>query len=63
MAFKLGITVDFLMAYADAHLDDLDLDTKLQWIGRGKQHLSFGIQTVHDGRRMHDIIICSCSFR
>ena len=35
MAFKLGLTVDLYMAYyADASFDDLDLDTRSQWIGR-----------------------------
>ena len=27
MAFKLGMMVDLYMAYADAHFNDLDLDT------------------------------------
>ena len=40
---------------AGARLDDLDVDTRSQWIGRGKQYLSYGIQTVHDGRFMHDM--------
>ena len=43
--------------YVHAHFDDLDLDTKSQWIGRGKQYLCYGIQTVHDGRLMYDIHI------
>ena len=42
--------------YADAHFDDLDLDTRSQWNGKEKQ-------TAHDGRLMHDIIICLCSSR
>ena len=25
-------------------------------------HICYGIQTAHDGRLMHDIIVCSCSF-
>ena len=33
--------------YADAHFDDLDLDTRWKWIGRGKPYLSYGIQIVH----------------
>ena len=40
--------------YADARFNELDLDTKSQWIGRGK-YLSHSIQTVHDSRAMHDI--------
>ena len=40
--------------YAAARFDDLDLDTGSQWIGRGKQYLSYGIQTAHDSRlNMH----------
>ena len=35
--------------YADARFDDLDLDTRSQWIGRRKQYLSYGIQTMQDG--------------
>ena len=41
--------------YAYARFDDRDLDTRSQWIGRGKQYLRHGIQTVHAGRLMHDI--------
>ena len=41
--------------YADARFDDLNFDTRSQWIGRGKQYLSYGIKTAHDGRLMHDI--------
>ena len=56
MAFKIGMTVDFCMTYnADARFDDLDLDTRSQWIGRRKQYLSYGIETAHDGRLMHGI--------
>ena len=33
--------------YADTYFDDLDLDARTQWIGRGKQHLSYGIQILH----------------
>ena len=55
MTFKLGMTVDLCMAYADARFSDLDLHTKSQWIGRGKQYLSYGIQTAHDGRLMHEM--------
>ena len=40
--------------YANARFDDLDLDTRSQWIGRGKQYLSYGIQSAHDGRLTHD---------
>ena len=32
MIFKLGMTVDLCMVYADAHFDDLDAMSK--WIGR-----------------------------
>ena len=50
MAFKLGMAVDLCMAYyADPRFDNLDLDTRSQWLGRGKQYLSYGIQTTHDG--------------
>ena len=55
MAFKHGMMVDLCMAYyAYARFDDLD--TRSQWICRGKQYLSVAIQTAHDGRRMHDIL-------
>ena len=39
MAFQLGMTVDLGMAYiyAHAHVDDLDLDTRSQCVGKGKQ--------------------------
>ena len=43
-----------LVIYADARFDGLDLNIKSQWTGRGKQYLSYGIQTAHDGRLMHD---------
>ena len=42
MAFKLGMTVDLCMAYiyiyiyAHVRLDDLDLDARSQWVGKGK---------------------------
>ena len=50
MALKLGMAVDLCMAYyADPRFDNLDLDTRSQWLGRGKQYLSYGIQTTHDG--------------
>ena len=56
MACKLRMTVDLCMhIYADAHLNDRDLDTRSQWNGRRKQYLSYGIQTEHDGRLMRDI--------
>ena len=32
------------------------------WIGREKQYISYGIQTVHDGRLMHDIYIYMLMF-
>ena len=37
MAFKLGMTVDLCLAYnyADARVDDLGLDARSQWLGRG----------------------------
>ena len=43
--------------YADARFNYLDLDTRSQWIGRGKQYLSYDTETAHDGRcnSMHDI--------
>ena len=39
MAFKLGVTVDLCMAYnyAHANFDDLDLDVRSQWVGKGKK--------------------------
>ena len=45
--------------YADARFDDLDLDTSSQWIGRGKQYFSYGIQTAHDGRLMFMLMFVS----
>ena len=38
MAFKLGMIVD-LCAYIlyVAHFDDLDLDARSQWVGKGKK--------------------------
>ena len=49
------MTVDLCMAYyAEARFNDLDLDTRSQWINRGKQYLTYGIQTVQYGRLMHD---------
>ena len=39
---------------ADARFDYLGLDTRSQWISRGKQYVSYGIQTAHGGRLMHD---------
>ena len=35
MAFTIGMTVDLCMAHA--RVDDLDLDTTVPWVGRGKQ--------------------------
>ena len=36
MAFKFGMTVDLCMAYnVQACFDDLDLDAKSHWVGRG----------------------------
>ena len=40
--------------YAHARFNDLELDTRSQWIGRGKQYLNYDIQTAHDGRLAHD---------
>ena len=41
MAFKLGMMVDLHMAYLyiffHAHFDDLELDSRSQWAGRGKK--------------------------
>ena len=39
MASKLGMTVDLCMTYIYAHAsaDDLDLDARLQWVGKGKK--------------------------
>ena len=36
-------------------LDNIDLDTRSQWIGRRKQSLSYGIQIALDDSLMHDI--------
>ena len=36
MLFKCGMTIDLCMADADARFDDLDLDARSQWVGRGK---------------------------
>ena len=37
MAFKLGMETDVCMAYLLSHtrFDDLDLDARPQWLGRG----------------------------
>ena len=35
LALKLGMMVDLCMAYA--HFDDLDLDTRSQWVDKGKK--------------------------
>ena len=37
MAFKLGMTVDLYMTYTHVRFDDLDLDTRSQWVARGKK--------------------------
>ena len=38
MAFKLGMTVDLYGAiYPHADFDDLDLDARSQWIGKGNK--------------------------
>ena len=50
------MAVDLSIAYIYTPFGDIDLDTRSQWIGRGKQHLSNGIQTAHGRRLMHDII-------
>ena len=34
MAFSLGMTVDLCMSY---NFDDLDLDARSQWVGKGKK--------------------------
>ena len=37
MAFKLGMTEDLCMAYyGHARFDDLDLDARSHWLGRGQ---------------------------
>ena len=36
MAFKLGTMVDVCTAYNYAQFDELDLDGRSQWVGRGK---------------------------
>ena len=56
MAFNLSMTVDLCMAYMLMFVS-MTL-TQGQWISRGKQYLSYGILIAHDGRLMHDIIIC-----
>ena len=35
--FKLGMTVDIDALYHHARLDDLGLDTRSQWVSKGKQ--------------------------
>ena len=35
MAFKLGVTVDSI--YAHDRFDDLDLDARSDWVGKGKK--------------------------
>ena len=37
MAFKLSMKVDLIMygIYTPGHFDDLDLDARSQWLGRG----------------------------
>ena len=39
MAFTLGVTVDLCMTcmHAHARFDDLDLDARSQWAGKGNQ--------------------------
>ena len=36
MAFKLGLTVDLCMDI-HARFDELELDAKSQWVGKGKK--------------------------
>ena len=37
MAFKLGMMVDLCLAYnTHAHVEDLDLDARSQWVSKGK---------------------------
>ena len=36
MAFKHGMTVDLCIAYAQACVNDLDLDARSQWVGKGR---------------------------
>ena len=40
MTFTLGMAVDMHGIHAHAHFDDLDLDSRSQWLGRGK-HSAF----------------------
>ena len=35
MAFEFGMKVDMGQLYAHGRLDDLDLDVRSQWLGRG----------------------------
>ena len=37
ITFKLGMTVDLCMPYAHACFDDLDLDARSPWVGKGKK--------------------------
>ena len=61
MAFKLDLTVDFMHAeYVLMHVSMTLTVIVSQWIGRGKQCLSYGIQTAHNGRLMHDIYAHVC---
>ena len=39
-----------------ARFDDLDIDARSHLLGRGKPYLSYGIQTAHGGRLMHDML-------
>ena len=60
--YMRNITFHSFIHYAHAPFDDFDLDTRSQWVGRGKQYLSYGIQTAHGGRLMHDIIYAHVRF-
>ena len=40
ITFKLGMTVDLWMPYAHARFDDLGLDARSQWVGKGKTSAS-----------------------
>ena len=35
ITFKLGMTVDMYAIYAHARFDDLDIDARSQWVGKG----------------------------
>ena len=52
---KLGMTVDLCMAhgiYAHARFDDLDLEARSQWVGKGKK-FSFELSLYNKASKKH----------